>query len=250
MNTLERMGETLKVVGDARQRFESILSLLMQKSGLTPEVYQRFLSMEFHLTRDVQRYFITAAAHHSLRTMKGLRRFLLKLANEEELHYVVAGNDLQKLGLPILPMPFDVELWHAFFSQVVKERPFVRLGAAIVLENMASEKNHALLKKTLNQPFLNASNTKFLVLHMHETLPHGHQIIQAISDEALTLKQLADLAEGARKGAILYLRMVEWAADLSALAALADQDSQPSISVTELAHIESFEMNELEDTEA
>jgi hypothetical protein len=235
----------MAIVQEARRRFEVLLEPLRGGSRLTPAVYQRYLSMEYHLTKDVQRYFITVAAHASLRAMRTLRQFLLDFANEEELHYLVAANDLRKMGLDVLPMPFDAELWHAYFSRIIVDRPFVRLGAAMVLENMASDNNRALLKEVLAQPFLNRENTKFLVLHMHETLPHGQQIVDAIAAQPLSSAQLDDLVEGARKGAVLYLRLTKWALGADDLASLADSQASPGMSDEERLRADAFRMEEL-----
>ena len=236
----------LDTVATARARFTDLVGRLTAATGATPAMYQRYLSMQYHLTRDVQRYFLVAAAHHDLARLRKLRRFLFDFANEEELHYVVAGNDLREAGLDVLPMPFDVELWHAYFGAEVQRRPFVRLGAAVVLENMAGEENRGALKALLQAPFLNQKNTKFLRLHMHEQLPHGQQIIDALDAEPLSAEHQAHLAEGARKGAVMYLRMAEWALDPLCLSALVDQGPRPGLSSQDEARIAAFRMDELD----
>lgn len=210
--------ELLSVISTARRRFTDLV-LTHCTHGLTPQAYERYLSMQYHLTKNVQWYFMTAAAHGSLAKLRGLRRFLVDFANEEELHYLVAALDLQELDKSVLPMPFDVELWHAYFSKVVQDRPFVRIGAACVLENLSGNENRGAFKELLQAPFLNKDNTKFLVLHMHETLPHGEQILDAVRHSGLSSPQWSDLVEGAKKGAVLYLRMAEWALDGDSLGA-------------------------------
>jgi hypothetical protein len=114
------------LVSNAQQRFAKLLTCFLSTSAVTPLIYQRYLSMQYHLTKGVQRYFITAAAHESMRRMRPLRNFLLAFACEEEQHYLVAGNDLQKLGLEILPIPFDVVLWHSYFGEATVRVPFQR----------------------------------------------------------------------------------------------------------------------------
>lgn len=47
-------------------------------------------------------------------------------AYEEELHYLVAANDLEALGEPLAAEPLDVTPWHDYFGRVVRphlERP-------------------------------------------------------------------------------------------------------------------------------
>ena len=68
-----------------------------------------------------------------------------------------------------------------------------------------------------NSGFINRENSTFLILHLHETLPHGEQILSALESVPLDTDQLADLAEGARIGAVLYLRMSDWALGTSTL---------------------------------
>ena len=210
-------------IADSQERFADLLSSYLVDHPTTVDQYIRYLSFQYHLTKDVQRYFLTIAAHADLARRRALREFLFRFANEEELHYLVAANDLARLGLRPLPMPFDVELWHHYFGKVVADRPFVRLGAAVVLENISDGVAKEWVKKALQGAFLTRDNTKFLVLHQHEVLPHGNQILTAIEEGGLESRHYADLAEGARKGTVLYLRMAEWALRPSSLAAICDR---------------------------
>lgn len=231
-------------IADAQERFAALLESYLTDHPTTVDQYIRYLSFQYHLTKDVQRYFLAIAAHTDLARRRSLREFLYSFANEEELHYLVAANDLAKLGLRPLPMPFDVELWHTYFSKVVIDRPFVRLGAAAILENISDGPAKAWVRKALNGDFLTRDNTKFLVLHQHETLPHGTQILGAIEDAGLEPRHFADIIEGARKGTVLYLRMAEWAIRPGTLASLCDRG------ILELHHheeerIRDFSMSEL-----
>ena len=124
-------------IDDAQERFAGLLKSYLVDHPTTIDQYIRYLSFQYHLTKDVQRYFLAIAAHGDLSRRRRLREFLCSFANEEELHYLVAANDLARLGLRPLPMPFDVELWHHYFGNVVVDRPFVRLGAAAILENIS-----------------------------------------------------------------------------------------------------------------
>jgi hypothetical protein len=233
-----------ELIASARARYTKLLATSFESRELTKDQYHRYLSMQYHLTKGVQWYFYTAAAHESLRRRRKLRRFLVEFANEEELHYLVAANDLHTMGLPVLAEPFDVELWHAYMTREVQARPFIRLGAAAVLENLASPDNHALLKRILSAPFLNRDNTKFLTLHMHESVPHGQEIMDTLGAEALEASHVADLEEGARKGTVLYLRMAEWALDTEALSAFVP-GALSRQSDEEAQRIRSFTMDEL-----
>ena len=185
------------------------------------------------------------AAHPDLARRRTLGEFLFHFANEEELHYLVAANDLHKLGMRPLPMPFDVELWHHYFRTVVVDRPFVRLGAATILENISDGVAREWVRKALVGEFLTRDNTKFLVLHQHETLPHGDQILGSIESGGLEPRHYRDLIEGARKGTVLHLRMAEWAIRPHGLASVCDRDIAP-VDAHEDARVETFSMDELE----
>ena len=131
--------------------------------------------------KGVQRDFLKVAGHPRLSGKAGLRSFLFKFGLEEEAHYKVAEIDLDRMGEKPLPCPLDVSLWWAYFDQIVEHRPFVRLGATCVLENLgagAGALGHRLLDEA---PFLNKGNTRFLTIHFHELLPHGDQIINALT---------------------------------------------------------------------
>lgn len=236
--------ELYACVGDAQERFAELLKSYLVDHPTTIDQYIRYLSFQYHLTKDVQRYFLAIAAHGDLSRRRHLREFLCSFANEEELHYLVAANDLARLGLRPLPMPFDVELWHNYFSKVVVDRPFVRLGAAAILENISDGPAKEWVKKALQGSFLTRDNTKFLVLHQHEVLPHGNQILNAIEEAGLEPRHFADLSEGARKGTVLYLRMAEWAIRPATLASICDRGTI-SLDHQEEQRIASFSMAEL-----
>lgn len=236
--------ELYACISDAQEKFAALLESYLRERPTTIDQYIRYLSFQYHLTKDVQRYFLAIAAHPDLARRRPLREFLVDFANEEELHYLVAANDLHKLGMRPLPMPFDVELWHHYFKSVVIDRPFVRLGAATILENISDGAAKDWVRKALTGEFLTRDNTKFLVLHRHETLPHGDRLLGAVETSALEPRHFRDLIEGARKGTVLYLRMAEWAIRPRSLASICDRDSA-TFDAQEEARIEAFSMEEL-----
>lgn len=201
----------LAVVEKAKESFALRLRHIDSTGGLTREMYIRYLSFQFHLTKGVQRHFLKVTAHPELSGNRKLREFLFKFALEEESHYKVAEVDLERMGEQPLPCPLDVSLWWAYLDQIVEVRPFVRLGVAAVLENLgagAGVLGHRLLDEA---GFLTKANTRFLAIHFHEVLPHGVQIVEAIKQSKLNADNICDLEEGANIGAILYLRLVDWA---------------------------------------
>jgi hypothetical protein len=239
------MQALMQVIEVAQQQFAALLTRAMQGTALTVAQYQRYLSMQYHLTRGVQAYFLRAAAHRDLVRKKPLRKFLVDFANEEEQHYLVAANDLTRMGLPLLGEPFDVTLWHAYFRGIVDEHPFIRLGAACVLENISGGAARELTRRAMQAPFLKANNTKFLVLHQHEAIPHGDQIVAALEAAMPTQAQIADLVLGAKQGMVLYLRMAEWALFPSVWSAQLDDGGAPALNAHEKADIETVEIAEL-----
>lgn len=121
--------ELHECIADAQERFAALLESCLCGRLITIDQYIRYLSFQYHLTRDVQRCFMAIATHPDLARRRTLREFLLHSANEEELHSLVAANDLRRLGMEPLPVPFDVALWRDCFGTVVADRPFVHLGA-------------------------------------------------------------------------------------------------------------------------
>lgn len=234
-------------IAHSQQLFASLLekSLLLSQGSASIEQYVRYLSMQYHLTKGVQRHFITVSAHSDFCKRKKLRKFLFDFANEEELHYIVAANDLYKLNQSILPEPFDVTLWHSYFEKVMVTRPFVRMGAACILENISAGVARSFVKQALSAPFIVKDNSKFLVLHQHETLPHGDQILEALTTAALDEYQILDLLEGARKATVFYLRMAEWAVNPNCLAALGDAPTT-MLNSEEKQSIATFDMGMLD----
>lgn len=202
------INETIK---QAQTEFRDLLSTKIGLQGASIEQYARFLAMQYHLTKEVARYFFMCAAHPAMARKKGLRRFLTSFALEEELHYLVAARDLRALSLDIMAEPLDVRLWHLFFKSVVEERPFLRIGAAAVLENISSGPAREATMSALRAPFMTKHNTKFLVLHQHERIQHGEQILEALGLDDHSAGEWADLCTGAAIGKIMYLRMAEWA---------------------------------------
>jgi hypothetical protein len=221
------MQTLLDVIDLAQREFAQLLDSAMRVKPLDIRQYQRYLSMQYHLTRGVQACFMCAAAHADFARRKPLRRFLFDVANEEEQHYLVAAADLARMELPLLAEPLDVTLWHAHFRAVVNNWPFLRLGAACVLENLSGGAARDATRAVLRASFLSADNTRFMMLHSPEAQPHGGQIVAALAAANLDESQIEDLVTGAKQGMVLYLRMMEWVLFPSTLAAGLDRSRDP-----------------------
>ena len=198
------------MVNKAQKLFRDKLSGIEKTGGLTLERYIRFLSMQYHLTKDVQRHFFACAANPTMAHKKTLRKFLINFGQEEEPHYLIAAKDLENLNANPLGSCLDVQLWWAFFNQYVSTRPFIRLGATCILENISVGNGDIIKKLMADAKYLNPRNTRFLVIHQHEELPHGDQILEALSSADLSADDHNDLEEGAKIGMTMYLRMIDW----------------------------------------
>lgn len=199
-----------RAVDDACARLRGLLRAAAAV-GLQRDQYARYLSFQHHLTNGVQRHFFAIAAHPSLVDRRPLREFLFRFGLEEEPHYRVAAADLRALGEELLPPPIEVELWWSYFDRIVPTRPFVRLGATAVLENLGPGTANESQQLLRGAPFLTPATTRFLVIHRHEVLPHGDEVMAAIAAAAPDAAEMADLVHGAAVGAKLYLGMMEWA---------------------------------------
>jgi len=198
-------------VKQAQELFRNGLLALEGAGGLTRERYVRFLQMQYHLTKGVQRPFLTVAAHRDLGRKRGLRKFLVQFANEEEFHFEVAGRDLKELHAEVGECPFEVAVWWRYFTPTLEERPFLRLGATCILENLGSGSPDVIERLMKRADYLSPKNTVFFRIHQHgDALPHGDQIFEALEAAGLDEQQWTDVLEGAQVATLLYLRMMHW----------------------------------------
>jgi hypothetical protein len=239
------LDEIEALIARAQDCFREKLEAYLSSDVSQMDAYHRYLSFQYHMTRGVQSYFFRVAASRRLAKMRKLRVFLTTFAQEEELHYLVAASDLRSLGLEILPEPFDVSLWHAYFRSIVDESPFMRLGAALILENISDGVARPSVRKALSADFMTRENTKFLVLHQHEVLPHGDQLLEAITSVPLEERDIADLIRGAKQGTLFYLRTVDWALGFDQLLAAASEGPQ-DLAHHDIEAIDTFRMEDLQ----
>lgn len=205
------MKQVIDIVERAQNEFYSLLEQNTKESGLTRDQYIRFLSMQYHLTNGVQRHFMIAASHPVMAQKRMLRKFLINFANEEELHYEIAKEDLQKMNEQPTECPLDVSLWWSYFNSIIMEKPFIRLGATCILENISKKSNNLIDILMSKADYLTKANTRFIVIHKHgDNLPHGDQIIEALTEANPNEEHLRDLVTGAHIGTTMYLRMFYW----------------------------------------
>lgn len=204
-------------VKSAQERFKDRLRALIERSsGLSQEQYVRYLSMQYHLTCGVQKHFFQAAAHPDIVVRKHLREFLFRFGVEEEPHFQIALKDLQNMKRQPLPKPFDVHVWWLFFDSIIEKRPFIRLGATCILENLSDGAKEEVNYIFSNAPYITPKNFRFFAIHKHEdNLNHGEQILEAINSGKLDETELLDVVYGIRVGTEMYMRMVDWVLDES-----------------------------------
>jgi hypothetical protein len=200
------------IIRDAQGALKDRLEGLAAAKGIQKDMYIKYLSMQYHLTKDVQSHFYRIAGHSTLVNRKSLREFLVKFADEEAPHYAIAEKDLKHLGVSPLAVPMDVELWRAYFLSVLDHNPFIRLGATCILENITQDSGEIIRSLIKRSDYLEPRNLMFLTIHMHGAqLPHGDQILAALADVTLTASEVQDLEKGATYGAAMFLRMLDWA---------------------------------------
>jgi hypothetical protein len=200
-----------RVLKASNQFRDKLLELDKTPQGFSKEAYIRFLQMQFHLTKDVQRHFFICASHSDMSHRKALRQFLITFGNEEELHYKIAEKDLENMGADTNVEILDVKLWKAYFNSVIVERPFLRLGATCILENIAACSNDIIDKLFSRADYLTPRNSKFVTIHRHgPDLPHGDQILEALANADLEERHVNDLLEGTQIGRVMYMRMFAW----------------------------------------
>src|SRR5689334_13406877 len=86
----EQLKDILDVVTRSQAILRNMLMEVKENGGLQLNQYVRYLSMQHHLTRGVQRHFLIAASHPSLSGRRRLREFLFEFGLEEESHYKMA----------------------------------------------------------------------------------------------------------------------------------------------------------------
>jgi hypothetical protein len=180
-------------------------------NGLEKEQYMRYLQIQYHLTKGVQGTFLGIAGHGDTRKYKALRQFLVNFGYEEEMHYKLAEKDLRELDSEPGQMPFVVELWWAYQKDILPTKPMERLGATAVLENIGNYAAPIIKELFAEADFITLKNSTFTQVHMHEELPHGDQIMDALAHENFSEVHQSQILEGATRATWLYVSIIyDW----------------------------------------
>ncbi|MBX3033954.1 MAG: hypothetical protein KF865_08515 [Bdellovibrionaceae bacterium] len=205
------MKQVEEIVGNAQVLLRSALEDGEKNGGLTKERYARFLTMQYHLTKGVQKHFLQIAGHPKTAKKRELRKWLIGFAQEEEFHFEIAKSDLKEMGLEPGAFPLDTKLWWLYFDHLIQDRPFVRLGATCVLENISDGSAEVLDRMIRTSGYLTPKNLKFLTIHRHgPNLDHGDQVLKALEGANLSEEEMADVIEGARTATVMYMRFMHW----------------------------------------
>lgn len=182
----------------------------VDENRLSRDAYVRFLTNQYYLTKGVQKSLLRVVGSNRLQRKRRLREFLYRFALEEEPHYLLALSDLEELGQPVPEQPMMAAVWRAYFDSTLEDQPFQRIGCTCVLENIGSGLGPTVKSLFQKLDFLTPNTTRFLLLHLHEEVPHGEQILAALTSSKLEPRDIAELMRGARVAVVSYLRMVEW----------------------------------------
>lgn len=194
----------------SRQSLQNALVDCKNAGGIKKVSYVRYLSAQYYLTKDVQIPLLKVAASSRLARNRRLREFLFKFALEEEPHYAIALKDLEALGETLLPCPPDVFFWWSYFNSTIDAQPLQRLGATCILENVGTGIGDLVKDLITTSSFLKPSNSRFMLIHLHEELPHGTQIMNALRIAELDSRDTEELQRGAEIAALIFLRLTNW----------------------------------------
>lgn len=205
------MDKIKKATEIAQKEFRTLIEKSeIAKTGLEREQYIRYLQMQYHLVKDVQKQFFEIAAHPDIFPKRKFSEFLVEFGVVEGPHYKMAERDLKNLEAGLGEAPLDVKLWWSYFSEVIKTNPLVRLGGTCVLENVGSSVGDLIDEALAKSPFLTPKNTTFLILHKHEVLDHGAEILEAIEAADLNCQEQEDILKGIEESKALFFRVFHW----------------------------------------
>lgn len=194
-----------QVIQSAQKRFVNLLSEfagegLDADEVLRRERHVRYLSVQYHLMREIQRRIFRIAAHPELSLRRDLRDFLVAKAGAEEFRFQDAADGVIGRDWSLVPAPLDVQLWHAHFDLQAETRPFLWLGTCCVLERIENEGVQEFRAMFGELPF-----------HAAYFKRAGRSLFQFLGKIEFDARQYQDLEEGAIHAATMYLRMLHWA---------------------------------------
>ena len=210
--------ELREQIADAQKQYRGRLDAFRANAPTELAAYHRFLSFHYHLSHAAYGAFVRVADCPRISELPRFRRFLKTFAASQKMHHTATAVDLRALGLSILPRTFDVALWHGSLDTVAEERPFVRIGAAVIMENLPDRIVGRELASARETDISQRENRDLLlVLHLLDTRGSGGRLLEALAEAPLTPQDLSELLLGAKLGTALYLRMIDWALERDAI---------------------------------
>lgn len=205
------MEKVIEKIESSQDLFKTRMESIASEGGLSKEIYIRFLSCQYHLTKGVQKHFYRIASHSNMARRKQLREWLVQFAKEEEFHFDIARKDLENLGEKPLPILFDIKLWWLYFDSIIDENPFIRLGATCILENISNKSSDVIDSLLKESDYLNPQNIRFLTIHRHgPNLDHGNQIVEMLKEADLNQDEINDVLKGCEYATAFYMRFMNW----------------------------------------
>jgi hypothetical protein len=203
---LSRVEPALK---EALVRVRRALEDSLGQSVISRDAYIQFLSDQAYMVHDVCGQMLSIASHPSMFRRPLLRRFLIEFGLEEETHHRVAESDIRQLGGEPAKPSLDAKLWFMYFASLAQEEPIRRIGASIVLESIGNEIGPLVQSIFAKATFLGDSSTRFVRAHLHEDVPHGDQLLEALGSSDWTSEEIAELTDGIAEAGILLGRLIQ-----------------------------------------
>jgi hypothetical protein len=194
---------------DALGRVRRALEESLGQTVITKNAYVQYLSDQAYMVHDVCRQMLGVASHSSMLRRPLLRKFLIDFGQEEETHHRVAEADIKQLGEELRKPSLDAKLWFMYFASLVREEPIRRIGASIVLENSGKEIGPLVQNIFAKATFLSDSSTRFVRAHLHDDIPHGDQLLEALGSSDWTSEEIGELTAGIEDAGILLGRLIE-----------------------------------------
>lgn len=188
----------------AQAAYREQLVRTIATGGLTRERCARLLAMRCHLGAS-GRWCAAVVDHPRITRLPVLRGGLLARAADVGPTW----NDLARLGVSALPPLPEIGVWHAYFRGA--DWPFLRLGAATVLEEIGAGADGLLAEAMRIAAPAAALHGAVAALHASQG-GLAALLARAVHHES----DWREVAAGAQAGAALYLRMVAASLGVSA----------------------------------
>jgi hypothetical protein len=195
-------------LSEALTRVRDALDEALGNWPISQDAYVQYLSDQAYMVHDVCRQMLGVAAHPTMLRRPALRKFLIAFGLEEETHHRLAEADLKHLGAETRKPSLDAKLWFMYCASLVTDSPVRRIGFSVVLENSGKVIGPTVQAIFAKAPFLTDSNTRFVRAHLHDDIPHGDQLLEAIDACEWTPEESAELVGGINDAGTMLVRLI------------------------------------------